>query len=123
MLKLTAILLTALAALAPASIIHAEGPVSSVKALIDQESARAGLNVACMERLNQRESGGDPYAVNPSSGATGPFQFMRSNSVWFSSPQAAEGDDPSDPFANVRAAVWLQARGFGATGWGIDCRF
>ncbi len=56
------------------------------------------------------ESNGDPNAVNPSSGASGLFQFLPS--TWASAaPQAGwAGADVFDPGANVATAYWLYSQ-------------
>jgi soluble lytic murein transglycosylase-like protein len=61
------------------------------------------------------ESGYNPNAVNPSSGASGLFQFLPS--TWSSSPYA--GQSPFDPVANSHAAAWLYSRS-GPAAW--ECK-
>lgn len=56
------------------------------------------------------ESGGNPYAYNPS-GAAGLFQMMPH---WYQGRSAYPAFDPFDPVANVAAAAWL----WGQLGWG-----
>ncbi len=53
------------------------------------------------------ESGGDPNAYNPYSGAAGLYQFLPS--TWASTaPKAGfAGASPFDPEANIAAAAWL----------------
>ena len=53
------------------------------------------------------ESDGDPSAQNPSSSATGLFQFI--SRTWATASEAAgfEGSSALDPEANVAAAAWL----------------
>jgi len=53
------------------------------------------------------ESGGDPGAVNPSTGAAGLFQFLPG--TWaVAAPEAGVGDaPPTDGEANIAAAAWL----------------
>lgn len=55
------------------------------------------------------ESGGDPHAYNPYSGASGLFQFLPS--TWAAtSPRAGfAGADVFDPEANIGTAAWLSA--------------
>jgi len=55
------------------------------------------------------ESGGDPTALNPVSGAAGLFQFMPT--TWQSASAAAGWDGASvfDAEANIAAAAWLYA--------------
>lgn len=53
------------------------------------------------------ESGGNPDAYNPSSGAAGLFQFIPS--TWASASESAgwSGADVYDPEANIAVAAWL----------------
>jgi peptidoglycan hydrolase CwlO-like protein len=57
-------------------------------------------------RVAKCESNYNPYAVNPSSGASGLFQFLPS--TWRGSPYAAQS--VFDPVANAQAAEWLYNR-------------
>ena len=61
-------------------------------------------------RIIQCESGGDPNAYNPYSGAAGLFQFLPS--TWASTAPKAGYPDASvfDPTANVGSAAWLANR-------------
>jgi hypothetical protein len=56
------------------------------------------------------ESNGDPSAVNPSSGATGLFQFLPS--TWDSASEQAgwSGAFATDPEANIATAYWLYSQ-------------
>lgn len=56
------------------------------------------------------ESGGDPNAYNPFSGASGLFQFIPS--TWATTAPAAgyAGASPFEPVANVASAAWLANR-------------
>ena len=53
-----------------------------------------------------RESGGDPYAVNPYSGACGPFQFLPSTAASLGYTCA----DLTDPYTAAEAALALYNR-------------
>ena len=53
-----------------------------------------------------RESGGDPYAVNPYSGACGPFQFLPSTAASLGYSCA----DLTDPYTAAEAALALDNR-------------
>jgi hypothetical protein len=55
------------------------------------------------------ESGGDPNAYNPASGASGLFQFVPS--TWLSASEEAGwgGADVFDPEPNIAVAAWLYA--------------
>jgi len=53
-----------------------------------------------------RESGGDPYAVNPYSGACGPFQFLPSTAASLGYSCA----DLTDPYTAAEAALALYDR-------------
>jgi peptidoglycan hydrolase CwlO-like protein len=57
-------------------------------------------------RVAKCESNYNPYAVNPSSGAAGLFQFLPS--TWRGSPFASQS--VFDPVANAQAAEWLYNR-------------
>ena len=59
-------------------------------------------------RVAKCESGYNPNAVNPSSHASGLFQFIPS--TWASTPQAKAGKSVFDPVANAQAAAWLYQR-------------
>ena len=61
-------------------------------------------------RIIQCESGGDPSAYNPYSGASGLFQFLPS--TWATTAPKAGYPDASvfDPTANVASAAWLANR-------------
>lgn len=65
-------------------------------------AAPAPTSSARAECIIQRESGGDPRAVNPRSGAAGLGQFLAS--TWLTTPQGRAGMSRFDPAAN-RAAV------------------
>ena len=70
-------------------------------------------------RVMECESGGDPDATNPTSGAAGLFQFLPSTWTWASDHAGWEGSSPHDAQANVAVAAdlyyWL-----GPTQW--SCR-
>ncbi|MCL5291544.1 MAG: hypothetical protein M1548_03320 [Actinobacteria bacterium] len=55
--------------------------LASVRQAIEQECARQGINPGPVEEIVNRESGGDPYAVNLSSGAAGLFQRVPGDSI------------------------------------------
>jgi hypothetical protein len=55
------------------------------------------------------ESRGDPTAVNRSSGAAGPLQFLLS--TWLSTPQGQAGLSRYDPAAARAAARWMIDQG------------
>lgn len=80
------------------------------QALIDIIYAAAdtyGQPRADMLRVARCESVLDPTAVNPSSGASGLFQFMPG--TWRTTPFADQ--DIFDPVANANAAAWMWANG------------
>lgn len=70
-------------------------------------------------RVMACESGGNPYAKNPNSSASGVFQFIRSTWDWVA-PQLGYGTHASgavfDPVANIHAASWLFYNG-GSQHW------
>ncbi len=53
------------------------------------------------------ESGGDPNAYNPYSGASGLFQFLPSTWATVSPRAGFAGDSVFDPEANIGSAAWL----------------
>lgn len=55
----------------------------------------------------QCESRGNTDAVNPTSGASGLFQFLESTWSWASVEAGFPGSSRFDPEANVAAAAWL----------------
>lgn len=65
-------------------------------------------DVAWAMRVMACESGGNPYAKNPRSTASGLFQFLRG---WWSGSWGYPAFDPFDPEANVKAAAWLYYNG------------
>jgi len=75
--------------------------VGSVDAAIDA----VGLP-PIFHTIAARESGGDPYAVNPDSGACGPFQFLPSTAASLGYTCA----DLTDPYTAAEAALALYNR-------------
>jgi len=75
--------------------------VGSVDAAIDA----VGLP-PIFHTIAARESGGDPYAVNPYSGACGPFQFLPSTAAGLGYSCA----DLTDPYTAAEAALALYDR-------------
>lgn len=66
-------------------------------------------------RVMRCESGGDPWAKNPTSTASGLFQHL--GSLWGPRAERAgwSGADVFDPHANIAVAAWLVYEG---GGWG-----
>lgn len=63
------------AAVAESSRGTARGALrEDILALIERECAKEGINPGPVFEIVMRESGGDPYAQNPASGASGLFQ-------------------------------------------------
>ncbi|MPZ52107.1 MAG: peptidoglycan DD-metalloendopeptidase family protein [Acidimicrobiia bacterium] len=56
------------------------------------------------------ESRGNPNAVNPTSDATGLFQFIPTTWMWASAAAGYGGYDRTHPEANVASAAWLTSR-------------
>ena len=81
--------------------LHYAGSVGSVDAAIDA----VGLP-PIFHTIAARESGGDPYAVNPYSGACGPFQFLPSTAASLGYTCA----DLTDPYTAAEAALALYNR-------------
>jgi soluble lytic murein transglycosylase-like protein len=67
-------------------------------------------------RVLRCESGGNPNALNSSSGASGLFQHLAKYWTERSTKAGIPGADIFDPVANVRVAAWLQKSG-GWTHW------
>ena len=84
------------------------GSAGSVDAAIDA----VGLP-PIFHTIAARESGGDPYAVNPYSGACGPFQFLPSTAASLGYTCA----DLTDPYTAAEAALALYNRD-GLSLWG-----
>ena len=57
--------------------------------------------------IMQCESNGNPNAVNPTSGASGLFQFLESTWLWASPLAGYRGASRFDPVANTASAAWL----------------
>jgi len=83
------------------------GGTSDVDAAIDA----VGLP-AVFHDIAYRESGDDPYAVNPYSGACGPFQFLPSTAADYGYTCA----DLTDPYTAARAALVLY-QDYGLSPW------
>jgi hypothetical protein len=81
--------------------VGAIGSAGSVDAAIDA----VGLP-PIFHTIAARESGDDPYAVNPYSGACGPFQFLPSTAASLGYSCA----DLTDPYTAAEAALALYNR-------------
>ena len=68
-------------------------------------SSASGRSSPLAECIIRAESGGNPSAVNPRSGASGLGQFLRS--TWLSTPQGRAGYSVFDPVANREAVNWM----------------
>lgn len=73
-------------------------PDISVQDLIRKEAARQGVPVELALAVAEQESGFNPTAVNPASGAMGTFQFLPSTAK-------ARSIDAMDPAANITGGV------------------
>lgn len=78
-----------------------------IVSIIYAAADRYGQSREDMLRVATCESNLDPSAVNPSSGASGLFQFMPS--TWASTPYA--DDDIFDAWASANAAGWMWSVG------------
>lgn len=58
-------------------------------------------------RVMKCESSGNPDAVNPTSGASGLFQFLDTTWAWVAPQVGMGGRSRFDPEANVASAAWL----------------
>lgn len=80
-------------------------PVAAVAPLLAGSSA-IDRRIDCLVRY---ESGGNPNAINPRSGASGLLQFLPS--TWRTTPQGRAGLSVFDPIAARAAAAWMLAQG------------
>jgi uncharacterized protein YraI len=78
-------------------------------AIIYAAADRWGQPRADMLRVARCESNLDPVAVNPSSGASGLFQFMPS--TFATTPNGQRGEDIFDASTSADAAGWMWANG------------
>lgn len=78
-----------------------------------------GSDTWCANRIVQRESGFNPYAVNRTSGATGLFQLMPSHASWIKAEFGYDFSEMKDSSKNAqvaRALYWRAYRYWG-DGW------
>ncbi|MBO0682601.1 MAG: transglycosylase SLT domain-containing protein [Candidatus Dormibacteraeota bacterium] len=95
----------------PAPAMGAPVAASAIQQIILDAFAYLGTAAQTWAlRVAKCESGYNPNAVNPSSGASGLFQFLPSS--WASTPQGKAGQSVFDPAANAAGAAWY----FNATG-------
>ncbi len=73
-------------------------PDIPIQDYIRQAASKAGVPVELALAVAQQESGFNPMAVNPKSGATGVFQFIPSTAK-------ARGLNPADPVQNIQHGV------------------
>jgi peptidoglycan hydrolase CwlO-like protein len=96
------------------------GQQLKVQALIHYYFSPQGqANVVTALCVGWRESRYIPTARNPSSGASGVFQFMPRLWPWFSSTAGWGGADVFDPVANVAVAAYIAGH-FGWSPWHSD---
>jgi hypothetical protein len=81
----------------------------SVHRIISVAASAYGQSYRLLVNKAECESGLWPYARNPSSGASGLFQFLPS--TWRTTPLAHQSI--YDPFANALAAAWMHRVGRG----------
>lgn len=105
------------------AVVYAPTPTSS-SALSSTEQWRglisaffAEADMAWAMRVMACESGGNPDATNPSSGAAGLFQHLPKYWAERSSNAGVAGSTPYDPPANVAVAAWLFYEGGGQSHW------
>lgn len=89
---------------------------TTVPELVVTASEYYGLNAGQMLSIARCESRFNPLAVNPSSGASGVFQFLWTTWTWASGRAGFAGASPLNPVANVWTAAWL-ARTEGTHHW------
>ncbi len=75
--------------------------------IITAAANRYGQSPSAMIAVARCESSLNPRAVNPTSGASGLFQFMPS--TWRTTPYASASI--FDPVANANAAAWMWSVG------------
>lgn len=95
------------------------GPSPRVAHAIRLASITYGVSERDMRAVAWCESGFDPRAKNPSSTASGLFQFLYP-STWRSTPYARLS--VWDPYANALAAAWLVRRDGGWYQWECNPR-
>lgn len=86
---------------------NGSSPSDDIVSIIYAAADEYGQPREDMLRVAQCESQLTPTAVNPSSGASGLFQFMPG--TWLSTPYADQSI--FDPVANARAAAWMWSVG------------
>ncbi len=91
----------------PSATAPAAMDTSSIVNIITAAALRYGQSPEAMLAVAQCESGLNPYAVNPISGAAGLFQFLPS--TWQTTPYAAAS--VFDAEANANAAAWMWSVG------------
>lgn len=67
-----------------------------------------------------RESGFDPDAYNPDSGASGVYQFIPTSWAYYSEKAGYGGESPFKARANVGTAAWV-VQHVGWSPWGGGC--
>jgi peptidoglycan hydrolase CwlO-like protein len=91
-----------------------------VRSMIQREFAPQGPRIVNQALcVAQHESGFDPNAVNPSSGAAGVFQFLPSTWAAMSVAAGYPGSSAFDASANVAVAAWTEGR-YGWSPWVLD---
>ncbi|MGE6358606.1 transglycosylase family protein [Staphylococcus capitis] len=78
---------------------------ASSQASSNQASSGSSVNLnSHLKQIAQRESGGDIHAINPSTGASGKFQFLQS--TWDSvAPEQYKGQSPANAPESVQDAA------------------
>lgn len=93
---------------APVPVPPAPAPApGNITTIITNAAVRYGQSPSAMIAVAQCESSFNPNAVNPSSGASGLFQFLPS--TWRTTPYA--NSNIFDPYASANAAGWMWSVG------------
>ena len=69
-------------------------------------------NVNCAMRVVERESGYNPEAVNPYSGAIGLFQIHPTHTTWIRNKWGYSFSELTDPYKNARVAAGLSTEAY-----------
>jgi hypothetical protein len=105
--KLAIILVSALLLVTPGQVALAQVPFGP----LHQYLYATGPAPAWQDAVIERESGWDPSATNPYSGAAGLAQFLWSTWYWASESCGVYGESPYNPYAAIDVMNCLVARG------------
>lgn len=86
-------------------------PQSSCNEYVDKYATLYGVNATLMRRIIQAESGGNPYAKNSVSTASGCAQFTRATYTEYFQRTGEEWVSPFNAETNVKALAWFISQG------------